>query len=65
MKKTIKITILLILSILILPIIIIGSCFMIIGRSLTALGFIFWFEPKSFIIEMQGLLCDIKTWYTY
>lgn len=41
MKKTIKITILLILSILILPIIIIGSCFMIIGRSLTALGFVF------------------------
>lgn len=38
---------------------------MIIGRSLTALGFVFWFEPKSFIIEMQGLLRDIKTWYTY
>lgn len=38
---------------------------MVIGRLLTALGFIFWFEPKLFIKEAKELWYDIKSWYTY
>lgn len=50
------------ISIIVLPFVIIGYLIYFIGCFLSALSYVFWFEPKTFFYELRNLYKDMKTW---
>lgn len=59
MKKTI----LYLLIPFVLILIITGTIFQIVGRTISALSYLFWFDVDRFKIDMYNLWDDIKEWY--
>lgn len=58
----IKFIFLLILCAIFLPMIIIGTLLMIVGRLIIALGYLFWIEPYLSKNELIELYDNIKCW---
>jgi hypothetical protein len=58
----IKFIFLLILYAIFLPMIIIGTLLMIVGRLIIALGYLFWIEPYLSKNELIELYDNIKCW---
>lgn len=46
-----------------LILIVTGTLFQIVGRTILALSYLFWFDVNRFHIEMYRLWDDIKEWY--
>ena len=46
--------------IIVIPMIIIGFLFMVIGRFISSLRLLFWMEPKLFLNEIQNIYKDLK-----
>lgn len=58
----IKFIFLLILCALFLPMIIIGTLLIVVGRLISALGYLFWIEPYLSKGELKDLYDDVKCW---
>ena len=55
-KEIIKEFVFILALIFLTPFFIIGGLLLILGRLITALRFIFWLEPKKFVIEVKEIL---------
>lgn len=60
MKKKILIYILIPFALIF---IVAGTLFQIVGRTISALSYLFWFDINRFEIDMINLWEDIKEWY--
>lgn len=55
-------TLAILITILVLPLIIIGSLLQIISRLLLAISYLFWFDRYGFLYEIRRMYEDIKIW---